>query len=314
MEVPHSKGNPPVMSRYRRPYCPGLAFHVTTRVTGRRPLFDELIRRRIVEAIAISASHSDTEILAYAIMENHLHLIVRQREDPLSRLLQPALRRAALIIQRTQGVEGHVFERRFRARPCLSAQHLRDSIIYTHLNPVRANMCDDPFKADSTSHHVYAGLHRDHDNLSTRLTPALELFATRANADPACWRRDYMAYLAHRQQCDLIDRRGEDRTEPSPETLGGDVYFSANFASTTERGERSIRRMDMRDIALTILQGSFPDIRIADLRGTYLPGRKLQNIRARIIREAAKGGHTGVAIAAFFTMSPSRVSSLSRRK
>ena len=48
------------------------------------------------------------------------------------------------------------------------------------------------------------------------------------------------------------------------------------------------------------------------LRGRNLCARHLQELRYRIIRQAARAGHPGVAIASFFRMSPSRVSEIIR--
>lgn len=276
-------------------------------------LFDEPTRRRIVQIIARMSSHTDSLILAYAIMPNHLHLVVQQGRDPLARLMQPTLRRIALLVQKSEGIEGHVFERRFRAHPCLDAAYVRDAIVYTHLNPVRAGMCDHPAIADATSHGAYTSLSGSENPAVTFLAPARELFSRRKGADPAQWRRDYDDYVAYRQACDRADAAERSRPPDPPPCDAGDEYFAANYAVSVSP-ERIIpsRRIDLRDLALCAVAVKHHDLALDALRGRNLYARELQELRYRIIRQAARAGHSGVAIASFFRMSPSRVSEVIR--
>jgi hypothetical protein len=71
--------------------------------------------------------------------------------------------------------------------------------------------------------------------------------------------------------------------------------------------------MDLRDLALGIVITDHADLPLIALRGPRLPSRSLTQLRQKIIRHASKLGYSGVAIAAFFTMSPSRVSEIARR-
>src|SRR5690606_28499612 len=97
------------------------------------------------------------ELFAYVIMPNHLHLVLRQGEEPLWRFMQPYLRRIAIQVQRTHEREGRVFERRYRDRYCADADHLRTAILYTHLNPIRAGLCSDPREYPWSSHLAWVG-------------------------------------------------------------------------------------------------------------------------------------------------------------
>src|SRR4051812_47853256 len=114
------------MPRKNRPYCPGMAFHVVTRLIDRAHRFNAEMKPFIVGAISDASHCTDAQVLALAVMDSHLHLVVRQCDDPLFRLIQPALRRIALMVQKRFGVEGHVFEREFRSFPCLTPSYLRE--------------------------------------------------------------------------------------------------------------------------------------------------------------------------------------------
>src|SRR5512145_1122737 len=111
-----------------------MLFHITTRTVCHRKWFTPRNRSRIEGIIAAALVRSDASLLAHTIMPNHLHLLVQQGNAPLARLMQPLLRRVALLIQHTHGIEGHVFERRFRDKPCPDADYARNAIAYIHRN------------------------------------------------------------------------------------------------------------------------------------------------------------------------------------
>ena len=107
-----------LMGRSKRLFMPGAVFHVTTRCQGRTHWFEEPIRDEIVRAVRDSLHKSDAVLLAFAIMTNHLHLVVRQMRDPLPALMQPLLTRAARRTQRLSGATNHIFGDRYFAIAC----------------------------------------------------------------------------------------------------------------------------------------------------------------------------------------------------
>src|SRR5262245_58757666 len=110
--------------RLKRPYLPGTAFHLTSRTIGHEPWL-ALLRDDITGIFARGFAHSDALLIAFAVMHNHFHLIVRQGRAPLSALMHSICRSIALRAQSVHNREGHIFERRYRALPCLTPQHLR---------------------------------------------------------------------------------------------------------------------------------------------------------------------------------------------
>lgn len=314
MEAPHNRVHPFCMPRKLRPYCPGLAFHITARLTGRAHLLDVDLRSRIVEFLRDAVSRSDASLLAFAIMRNHLHLIVRQHHQPIARLVQPVLCRSALLVRRAHSVEGHVFERRFGATPCLSAAHLRDAIIYNHLNPVRAGMCEDPADADSTSHDLYTNPQSALKSKARFVTPVHELFASSGGECMDKWCKDYCAHIEHRLACDRADAASQARPLKRPDAFHGDKYFDVNYATLAGTCRGRPTKLDLRDIALQTILVNHADLPLHQLRGGRLPSRELQMLRHSIIQKAAAAGHSGIAISSFFAMSPSRVSEVARKQ
>ena len=143
------------MSRARRQQQPGCVFHVTARTQGRARWFTAAIRSRIAEMIASGVSSAGASLLAFAVMPNHLHIVLAQGRATLGWTMQPILRRVALLVQRTHRLSGHIFERSYASKPCLDADYARTVILYTHFNPVKAGLCSSPEEYAWTSHVPY---------------------------------------------------------------------------------------------------------------------------------------------------------------
>lgn len=143
------------MASKPRPNLPGFAFHLTTRTQNRAHRFTGPVRDRVVHFLAREVERSDARLLAYAVMTNHLHLVIVQGSFPLGRFMQPLLSSIALSVHRIHGVAGHVFERPYRHSVCLDYDYLRYAIAYTHANPVRAGLCEDPADYRWSSHSAY---------------------------------------------------------------------------------------------------------------------------------------------------------------
>src|SRR5687768_1527176 len=234
------------MSRTIRPYIRGVAFHIVARTQGRQPWFDERIRDDVAYIIKEGLATSDARLLAWAVMPNHFHLVLQHGARPLGWVMQPIMRRLSLKVQRAHGVEGHVFERRFRSYPCADASYLRNAIVYTNLNPRRAGLCgeDGSYKWCSYSAFMTAALR---GNSSEVLTDALRLFAKSPNAEREQILADYQGYVTWRVERDRCDELGELCKIAEPRTDGGDAFFANRFCSLPGVVVRPTR--DLRDKA-----------------------------------------------------------------
>src|SRR4026207_1218033 len=100
------------MGRAFRPYLPGSFFHLTARTQDRVHWFrSRWMKDQVVDFLANAIEQCDTDLYAFVIMHNPLPLVVRQHNDPVTRLMQPLLRGTALLVCRVFPVDGHVFSR-----------------------------------------------------------------------------------------------------------------------------------------------------------------------------------------------------------
>ena len=94
----------------------------------------------------------DGDLLAYCLMDNHVHLLVRLELSQLSLLMQRFCTSYARYFNRKHDRVGHLFQDRFFSEPVSSDEQLLATIRYIHRNPVKAGMsdtCDYPWSSYS---------------------------------------------------------------------------------------------------------------------------------------------------------------------
>ena len=283
---------------------PGAAFHITARTQGKEPWFEERLRGTIERHIVEGVTSSDAMLLAHAVMHNHFHIVLRQGMRPLGWIMQPIMRRVALLIQRAIGVEGHVFERRYRSVACENADHLRRAIVYTHLNPQRAGICDHESYA-WTSAHAYTQSRAGNGLCDVAITFSLRLFATEPSTSVDQLRACYKDYLAWRIDKDKHELAGTVCMTCEPVMTAGDLHFQQSFCSIPEPNGRPTK--DLRDKAEEILVKIDSAIDLNSLRRKRV-GRRNSSTRRELIAGLLQSRYPGRSISNFFRVSDSAVS------
>ncbi|HUF49486.1 MAG TPA: transposase [Longimicrobiales bacterium] len=305
------------MSRSLRPRLPGVPFHITARIQWHKPHFagaEPFVTRAIKDASLLS----DAQIAAYAVMPNHFHLLVIHGSLPLQALMQPLLRRLALMVQRRIGKGGHVFEGPYFSAPCLDPEYLRNTIAYIHLNGARKALCTGAHDFEWCSHAMYCSAPVA-DPLCSTTTLAgnmLRMFARDDEQQLTECVNNYRQFLTWRLEVDRL-RAAHPDAPPAlpapPSTLGGDTHWFVTFntacCAAMERRQDIPHRPDLRDFAITTLQELAPDLPLAELRSGD-SSRTLIRVRQAFIARALIAGYRGHRIARFLNLSDATVSRL----
>jgi REP element-mobilizing transposase RayT len=229
MEVPLGNSNLSRMPRRKRCYLPGSAFHLVARTNRGEEFFCDPERRDfIVNAIDRSIRKTDVRLYAFAVMSNHIHLVIRQGVDSIAQLMHPLLREVARAVHRWETGDGHIFSRPFYESPCSDPAYLRQAIAYVNLNPERAELCDDSIDYAWTSHAEYCNRVIEARVRSTELVSILPLFASGIPGQSEV--NDYLAYLRWCRRCDSMP--DGVRRPPAPNAPVGDDYWTRHFQST----------------------------------------------------------------------------------
>ena len=199
------------MARTARVVVPGLPHHVTQRGNRRLPVFfNDGDYGAYIALVAEWSAKAGTEVWAYCLMPNHVHLIaVPSHEDGLRAAFGEAHRRYARRINAREDWGGHLWQGRFASFP-MDVRHLLACARYVELNPVRAKLhrTARAWRWSSARAHL-AGK----DDALVRVAPLLK----RAG--------DWRAFLAGGLDDDTIAAiRAHER---SGHPLGGDAFYKS---------------------------------------------------------------------------------------
>ena len=134
------------MGRQHRLEAPGGYYHVTTRGNSRRSIyFGNWSGRLFVDELERAALRHDWRVLAYCLMRNHYHLVLRLGDDGgLSSGMCELNGRFARRTNQQLSRADHLFGRRFWCELIDSDAYLKEACRYVLRNPVRAGQIADP--------------------------------------------------------------------------------------------------------------------------------------------------------------------------
>lgn len=101
---------------------------------------------------------SQVQCLAWAIMSNHYHLLIRVCAKPLAKLIAPLLGGYAGYYNRSHQRSGYVFQNRYKSILVDEESYLLELIRYIHLNPMRAKILSALEELDKYPWTGHAGL------------------------------------------------------------------------------------------------------------------------------------------------------------
>lgn len=94
-------------------------------------------------------------LYAYALMVNHVHLLIEVDDVPLSKIMQGLQQTYTQFFNWKYGKTGHVFQGRYKALLCQKDAYLLELVRYIHLNPMRAEIAKNLSEYPWTSHRAY---------------------------------------------------------------------------------------------------------------------------------------------------------------
>lgn len=114
-------------------------------MTGSRVSFGQPTTRRYLENLREAAALFDCKVHAYALMTNHVHLLLTpETSGAVGRVMQTLGRRYVRYINDSMGRSGTLWEGRYKASMVDSDRYVLACYRYIELNPVRAGMVRDP--------------------------------------------------------------------------------------------------------------------------------------------------------------------------
>ncbi len=164
------------MARPCRIEYEGALYHVLARGNDRRNVFtDDRDRFRFLDITGEMSERFEVEVMAYVLMDNHYHLLLRTRRANLSKSMQWLGATYTRRFNNRHSRCGHLFQGRFKSILVENDTYLYRLSHYIHRNPVRAGMTARLADYRWSSYPNYAYGRRDPDWLATDLILALHL-------------------------------------------------------------------------------------------------------------------------------------------
>lgn len=154
------------MSRMPREYSSSGFYHIMLSGNEQRNIFiDDADRQKFLETVAKKKTETEFSLYAYCLMDNHIHLVVRENHKQISTIIKGIATSYAMFFNIKYDRAGHVFHSRFKSESVDDEQYLISLIRYVHNNPVRARMVDKPeqYKWSSYQSYVYPGIGQNVD-------------------------------------------------------------------------------------------------------------------------------------------------------
>jgi REP element-mobilizing transposase RayT len=132
------------MPRQARIDAPGALHHILIRgIEGTAIFKSDEDRGNFIERLSHLLTESQPPCYAWALMTNHIHLLLRTGWLPIAAIMRRLLTGYAVSFNRRHSRHGHLFQNRYNSVLCKEDRYLRQLVAYIHLNPFRAGIVRD---------------------------------------------------------------------------------------------------------------------------------------------------------------------------
>lgn len=116
-------------------------YHIIGRGIGKQILFEEDADYLFfLGTIDKYMKEESFQVIAYCLMENHFHLLMKV-ESGMDRIMKKILTRYAFYYNTKYDRSGHLFQDRYKSVPVDDEIYLLSAVRYIHNNPVKAGIC-----------------------------------------------------------------------------------------------------------------------------------------------------------------------------
>ncbi|MCI9087471.1 MAG: transposase [Clostridia bacterium] len=118
-------------------------YHVILRSINQQEIFyDNIDRSKFLNCLKVTKEKYQYDLYSYILMNNHVHLLIMDKENNLSKIIQSLATSYAMYFNKKYQRIGHVFYNRFKSKKIESLPYLLNVIRYIHFNCEKAKMCE----------------------------------------------------------------------------------------------------------------------------------------------------------------------------
>ena len=131
------------MARRVRIETPGF-HHIYNRGVEKRNVYKENAdKEKFLRLLCDICDHYDFTVHAYALMDNHYHLLVENRRENLSAGMRQLNSLYAQYFNRKYNRVGHLWQDRYKSWCVLDERYLLTLFKYFEANPIKAGLCEE---------------------------------------------------------------------------------------------------------------------------------------------------------------------------
>lgn len=181
-------------------------YHVMLRGNEQHAIFlDDHDRKKYLKLLAMQVEKGYMSVYAYCLMDNHLHLLVYDKNNMLASGMHSIGVAYAAYFNKKYARVGHLFQDRFKSEVIEDEAYLFAALRYIHQNPVRAGMCERVEDYQWSSD----GFHRNPDQTTFVCTDILTLIAKDKKKSNA----EYCQLMEIEENVEFIDIRKPLRSQ-----------------------------------------------------------------------------------------------------
>ena len=192
------------MPRRARIDAPGAVHHIIVRGIERRKIFrSDEDRRGFIDRLATLITETGTQCLAWALIPNHVHLLLRSSEVPIASVMQRLLTGYAVSFNRKYRRHGQLFQNRYKSILCQEDKYLKELVRYIHLNPLRARLVEDIGNLDAFPWSGHSALMGKRNPPWQDIESVLSLFGRKKSSAVRAYRNYVEKGIAEGRRVDL---------------------------------------------------------------------------------------------------------------
>lgn len=187
-------------------------YHIMLRGNERRNIFnDETDRLKFIETIKEAKQETRFHIHAYCLMDNHIHLMLREGTEDIATVMKRITVRYVSYFNKKYKRVGHLFQDRYKSEIVEDERYALNLARYIHQNPVRAGMINMIDNYKWSSYHCYFEENPDIVDTGT----ILGIFAT----DKRKALHEFAKYMKMDTQETFLDLETEEMDEEAARDL-----------------------------------------------------------------------------------------------
>lgn len=208
-------------------------YHVMFRGNNRQKIFlcrnDKL---KFCDIIKDNKEKSDFEVYAYCLMDNHVHLLIKENRQSISEIIKKITGKYALWFNKKNERAGHLFQGRFRSIGVEDEQYFLTVLHYIIQNPIKSGECQDIEEYEFSSAREYCS-----DTIGiTDVAYALQFLE----------KKDLILYLKSEKEdpiCDIEGRMTDAEAKEIIKKEMGEISFEQLFSMKRYQLENLISKI-----------------------------------------------------------------------